>query len=196
MTGNVLSRRKLLRLVGVLGLTSLSVSLMGCQHEKKPTKTEEAPQLRDSKVHVVQMVSAGEKHFFDPDRLRIQPGDTVKWVLHSMVHTTTAYHPEFFDKPLRIPEKAQPWHSGVLTEIGQSFEQAFDVEGVYNYYCTPHQSLGMVGIIVVGKPVDGPGLMLPEMMPMKEGMMMEGMIYEREMEKLAELVQWAKQLRP
>lgn len=64
---------------------------------------------------------------------------------------------------------------------------------MYNYYCTPHQSLGMVGIIVVGRPVDGPGLTVPEAMP--QGMMMEGMIYEREMEKLAELVRWAKQLR-
>jgi plastocyanin len=181
-----------------LALPSLAL-LAGCQHEKKESEihltSPQPPQAKgDTKVHTVQMASEGEKHFFDPDRLWIQLGDTVQWTLQSMVHTTTAYHPQFFDKPLRIPEVAEPWHSGVLTEIGQSYERKFAIEGVYNYYCTPHQSLGMVGIIVVGRPVDGPGLVLPERMEDLEGLMMEGMLYEREMEKLMELVEWAKQL--
>ncbi len=188
------NRRTFLRAIGALGLVGPSILLAGCKHEKSQTSAKGLPSAKDEpKLRTVMMVSQEDKHFFEPDRLWIQPGNTVKWILQSMVHTTTAYHPEYFDKPLRIPEKAEPWHSGVLLEPGQSYERKFDVEGVYNYYCTPHQSLGMVGIIVVGRPVDGPGLTVPEAMP--QGMMMEGMIYEREMEKLAELVRWAKQLR-
>ncbi|MBI1729332.1 hypothetical protein HYR53_01755 [Candidatus Acetothermia bacterium] len=144
----------------------------------------------------MQMVNDGDKDFFDPDRLHIQLGDSVKWILKAGVHTTTSYHPKFFSKPMRIPEQAEPWHSGVLKDEGQSFELQFHVEGVYNYYCTPHQSLGMVGIIVVGKPVDGPGLSpLPDPMT-AGGPMMEGMLYPREVTKLVELVDWAKKLNP
>jgi plastocyanin len=192
------NRRTFLRTVGVLSLAGPAVLLASCKHDKKPSEAGDAPQppKDQAQIHIVRMVTDGERHFFDPDRLVIRPGDKVKWVLQSMVHTTTAYHPQFFGKPLRIPEQAEPWHSGVLTEIGQSYERTFEVEGVYNYYCTPHQSLGMVGIIVVGKPLDGPGLVPPEMMPMEEGIMMEGMIYEREAEKLMELIEWVKALRP
>jgi len=190
-----LHRRAFLRAAGILSLSSPLVLLAGCEHEKKQPKARSVspPSSNEPRVHEVKMVSQEDKHFFDPDRLWIQPGDTVKWVLHSMVHTATAYHPQYFGKPLRIPEKAELWHSGVLLETGKSYERKFEIEGVYNYYCTPHQSLGMVGIIVVGKPVDGPGLMIPQGMKM-EGMMMEGMLYEQEIEKLTELIQWAKKL--
>ena len=190
------NRRAFLRALGALSFAGTSILLAGCQHEKKQSKASSVgPSAKnESRVYTVKMVSQEDKHFFDPDRLWIQPGDTVKWVLQSMVHTTTAYHPQYFDKPLRIPEKAEPWHSGVLLEPGQSYERKFEMKGVYNYYCTPHQSLGMVGIIVVGKPVDGPGLMLPEKPMNMGGMMMAGMMYEPEVKKLTELVQWAKQL--
>ena len=184
------NRRRFLLAAGMLSPLAL---LMGCNHQKGQLQSKNEPQLPEikAKTHVVQMATEGEQHFFDPDRLFIQPGDTVRWVLRFHVHTTTSYHPDYFSKPPRIPEKAQPWHSGVLTEVGQSYERRFEIEGVYNYYCTPHQSLGMVGIIVVGKPLDGPGLTPPAMMQM-EGMMVEGMIYEREAEKLMELIEWAK----
>ena len=37
--------------------------------------------------------------------------------------------------------------------IGQSqFDYQFTVEGTYDYYCIPHQTLGMVGRIVCGNP--------------------------------------------
>lgn len=182
------NRRAFLQAIGVLSLVGPSILLTGCQYEKKQSKAGQAPPPSEAKgeakVHTVQMVSDGKSHFFDPDRLRIQVADTVTWILKSGVHTTTAYHPDYFDKPLRIPERAEPWHSGVLKEIGQSFTQKFEIEGVYNYYCTPHQSLGMIGIVVVGKPVEGPGLAPPQ----------EMLMYEREREKLAELVTWAKKL--
>lgn len=188
------NRRAFLRIFGLLSLAGPAFLLIGCQNQKAQTSTGPVSQPPAPRTHVVQMVSDGQGHFFNPDRLRIQTGDRVKWVLQSGVHTSTAYHPQYFDKPLRIPEKAEPWHSGVLKVSGQSFEWKLDVEGVYNYYCTPHQSLGMVGIIVVGKPIDGPGMApVPDMMEM-EDMMTEGMLYEREKAKLEELISWAKTL--
>ncbi|HEX6971576.1 MAG TPA: plastocyanin/azurin family copper-binding protein [Limnochordia bacterium] len=102
---------------------------------------------------------AGSEVFFDPIGLHIQPGQTVRWVLGRSYHTTTAYHPQNDNHELRIPQNAIPWDSGVLTgEPGrQSFEYRFEVPGVYDYYCAPHEHAGMVGRIVVGDPGDGPG---------------------------------------
>ena len=57
---------------------------------------------------------------------------------------------------LRIPDKADPWDSGYLRNPGDHFAVTFHVEGVYDYFCAPHEMLGMVGRLVVGKP-GGPG---------------------------------------
>ena len=188
------NRRTFLRALGMLGLATPTLLLWGCKPQNQSAQSSQPTKPTESKVHTVQMVSSEKASFFDPDRLHIQIGETVRWILQSGTHTTTSYHPAFFKKPLRIPEKATPWHSGVLKDAGQIFELKFDVEGVYNYYCTPHQSLGMEGIIVVGKPLDGPGLgPLPDM-NMAGGPMTEGMLYPHEIEKLTELVAWAKKL--
>jgi plastocyanin len=98
----------------------------------------------------------GEEMWFDPIGLWVRPGQTVRWALHHDVHTTTAYHPMNDHHSLRIPEGAEPWNSGFLVKPGAHFEVTFTVEGVYDYYCLPHEEAGMVGRIVVGRPA-GPG---------------------------------------
>jgi hypothetical protein len=72
------------------------------------------------------------------------------------VHTTTAYHPANDSHPLRIPQDAEPWASDYLVNPGDSFEVTLTVEGVYDYFCAPHELAGMVGRIIVGQP-NGPG---------------------------------------
>lgn len=98
---------------------------------------------------------------FDPIGVHIRPGTTLRWVVEANVHTTTAYHPRNGGHPLRIPEGAEPWDSGYLVEPGQAFETVLTVEGVYDYFCMPHEIAGMVGRIVVGRP-GGPGLRPPD----------------------------------
>ena len=93
---------------------------------------------------------------FDPIGVLVQPGTTIRWIVEADVHTTTAYHPSNDSHPLRIPQDAQPWTSDYLINPGNSFEVTLTVEGVYDYYCLPHEEAGMVGRIVVGKP-GGPG---------------------------------------
>jgi plastocyanin len=96
---------------------------------------------------------------FDPVGLFVAPGTIVRWTLDSGVHTATAYHPAN-GRPLRIPEGAEPWDSGYLLEPGAAFEVTLDVEGVYDFFCRPHEAAGMVGRIVVGRPA-GPALTPP-----------------------------------
>ena len=97
--------------------------------------------------------------FFDPPGLLVQPKETVEWVFREITvdgHTVTAYHPENFRHELRIPETAQPFDSGIRDKVGDTFSLAFDVIGVYDYFCLPHEFFGMVGRLIVKEPV-GPG---------------------------------------
>ncbi len=98
----------------------------------------------------------GTKVWFDPIGIRVEPGQTVRWIVDSNVHTTTAYHPKNDSHSLRIPERAEPWDSRFLVDPGRHFEVTLTVSGVYDYFCAPHEVAGMVGRIVVGRPT-GPG---------------------------------------
>ena len=44
-----------------------------------------------------------------------------------------------------IPDGAAKWKS----KISKDFEVTFETPGVYGYRCTPHYTLGMVGVVVV-----------------------------------------------
>lgn len=116
-----------------------------------------APALAADQPIVIRMVSDpdGSHVGFDPIGILIRPGQTVRWVCESNVHTTTAYHPRNADHSLRIPKAAEPWDSNYLFP-GKSFEHTFTVAGAYDYFCTPHEMAGMVGRIIVGHPA-GPG---------------------------------------
>lgn len=95
----------------------------------------------------------GARVWFDPVGLRIEPGQTVRWVNRDKgnTHTTTAYHPAHFNRPRRMPEGAKPWNSGYLLP-GRSFSITLSEPGVYDYFCIPHEAAGMVGRIIVGEP--------------------------------------------
>jgi hypothetical protein len=88
----------------------------------------------------------------------IRPGQTIRWVSEGTTHTTTAYHPKNAQHSLRIPDGALPWDSKYILP-GQTFQVTLTVEGVYDYFCTPHEQAGMVGRIIVGHPA-GPGTQL------------------------------------
>ncbi len=76
---------------------------------------------------------------FVPESLEVHAGDTVRWENHgAVVHTTTS------------GEKGTPdgtWDATL--NPGASIERAFPSPGVYHYFCTPHQAMGMKGVIVV-----------------------------------------------
>jgi plastocyanin len=95
----------------------------------------------------------GSHVWFDPIGLRIEPGQTVRWINldPGNSHTATAYHPANVEHPLRIPEEAQPWNSDYLLP-NETFSVTLAVEGVYDFFCIPHEHAGMVGRIIVGQP--------------------------------------------
>jgi len=109
------------------------------------TETEAGTETStDGETHEVSMVSSeDEEYYFDPVGIHVQPGDTIRWTIEAGSHNAVSYDE-------RIPEGAETFETEVITE--GSHERSFSTDGTYDYYCTPHQSLGMVGRFVVGEP--------------------------------------------
>ena len=97
--------------------------------------------------------ASGSNVSFDPIGLHMEPGGSVRWTNRDQgnSHTATACHPSVDNHPLRIPSGAQPFDSDYLLP-GESFALTLTIEGVYDYFCIPHEHAGMVGRIVVGRP--------------------------------------------
>ncbi len=134
----MLARRHLLRAGGVFALL-----------RPEPVRAEEPVTIR------LRGDAEGEHVGFDPVGLLIQPGQTVRFLCEANYHSTAAYHPDNSRHSLRIPRTAAPWNSDVL-QPGEQFAVTFNVPGVYDYFCAPHEQAGMVGRLVVGQP-SGPG---------------------------------------
>jgi plastocyanin len=95
---------------------------------------------------------------FAPDSAAVKPGTTVVWEnVGSIGHSVTAYEDD-------IPEEAEFFASGGLDSEqaardaypdqgdvagGESYEQTFEVEGTYDYFCIPHESVGMIATLEV-----------------------------------------------
>ncbi len=78
-----------------------------------------------------------EDNFFDSANITVEPGTTVTWVQSGdNPHTTTSYD--------------GLWDSGMI-EGGTdgTFSYTFDEPGTYDYFCIPHEEMGMVGTVTV-----------------------------------------------
>lgn len=130
------------------GLAMGTISIAGCT--SRNSNSGQSPEISGTAI-VMGMTNGG--YYFDPIGLFVKPGETVTWVNETGAHSTTAYE-KGNGRALvtRIPKDATAWNSGILSELGATFEHTFEVEGTYDYFCIPHKSLGMVGRIVVGKP--------------------------------------------
>lgn len=79
---------------------------------------------------------------FQPAKVTIQAGDTIKWVNNKL-----APHNVVFDSSVKNGDKLT--HKGLAFAPGESFEATFTEPGEYTYYCEPHRGAGMVGTITV-----------------------------------------------
>lgn len=127
-------------------------------HEHSPTEHEsghghdhDQQVTPPSDTATVGMTTSDAGYHFEPHVTRIHEGGTVTWINESGTHTATAYHPDN-DKPLLMPEAAQPFDSGLLADDHAEFSHTFEEEGVYHIYCEPHEAVGMLGSVIVGEP--------------------------------------------
>tara|TARA_B100000900_G_C20545008_1_gene702140 strand:- start:249 stop:683 length:435 start_codon:yes stop_codon:yes gene_type:complete len=95
----------------------------------------------DMTIEMLNKRADGAKMVYSEDIARINPGDTITWVPASKGHNVEFIAgPEGFD----IPKKSKNNKEVAIT---------FDVPGIYLYQCTPHKSMGMIALVVVGDDV-------------------------------------------
>jgi plastocyanin len=90
-------------------------------------------------------------HSFDPPSVTIKAGQAVLWRNNGMLvwHTVTC-DPNLAQNQVDVamPDGAKPFDSGKVSP-GEAFEHVFDVPGTYKYFCQPHESHGMLGVVIV-----------------------------------------------
>ena len=75
---------------------------------------------------------------FVPSSITIAPGDTIVWKSTQqccITHTTTR------------TSSPMTWSSPV--PLGNTFQLQFNDQGTFNYFCSPHQGIGMTGSVTV-----------------------------------------------
>lgn len=146
-----MDRRQVLKAGGVAATAGLT-GLAGCS-SSNPDESGETDTPSSGNTNTVLMTMEGGDYYFDPIGLYVESGDTVTFEIGSGSHSSTAYKKgNGLASVTRIPDGAAAWDSGILSQQGATFEHTFEVTGTYDYFCTPHKSLGMVGRIVVGEP--------------------------------------------
>ena len=76
---------------------------------------------------------------YDPAIIRIEPGDTVRFVSEDPGHNAVSHED-------MIPKGAESFK----TPLSKDAEVTFEAPGTYGYYCLPHRSAGMWGLVLVG----------------------------------------------
>ena len=93
----------------------------------------------DTTLEMLNKRDDGAKMVYSQDITRIDVGDTITWVPADKGHNVEIIAaPEGFD----IPKKSK---------LNKEVTIAFDTPGVYLYQCTPHKSMGMIALVIVGE---------------------------------------------
>ena len=79
-----------------------------------------------------------EKMLYSQDVARVEVGQTITWTPESKGHNV-----QF----VSVPEGVEK----VKSKLSKEFSYTFEQEGVYLYVCTPHASMGMIGMVIVGE---------------------------------------------
>jgi pseudoazurin len=80
----------------------------------------------------------GQKMVYGTDIARVEVGTTITWIPTSKGHNV-----EFIAGP-------DGWDAPKKSKNGKEVSITFDQPGVYLYQCTPHKTMGMIALVVVG----------------------------------------------
>ena len=92
----------------------------------------------DISIDMLNVRSDGQSMVYSIDVAKVQVGDTITWIPKDKGHNV-----EFIIGPntVELPKKSR---------INKEFSFTFEKPGVYFYQCTPHKSMGMIAIVIVG----------------------------------------------
>ena len=92
----------------------------------------------DTSIEMLNKRDDGAKMVYSQDITTIEVGDTITWLPTSKGHNV-----EFIAGP-------KDWEAPKKSKLGKEYTYTFDTPGVYLYQCTPHKSMGMIALVVVG----------------------------------------------
>jgi pseudoazurin len=94
-------------------------------------------------VKMLNKGSDGGAMVFEPALVKLEPGDTIKFVATDKGHNAETIKG-------MLPDGA-----AVFTgKNGEDVSVTFDKDGIYGIKCLPHYGMGMVAMIVVGTPAN------------------------------------------
>jgi pseudoazurin len=92
----------------------------------------------DISIDMLNKRDDGAKMVYSEDIATIDVGDTITWL-----PTNKGHNVEFIAGP-------DGWEAPKKSKLSKEYSFTFDTPGVYLYQCTPHKSMGMIAIVVVG----------------------------------------------
>ena len=92
----------------------------------------------DIAIEMLNKRDDGAKMVYGTDIARVEVGTTITWIPTSKGHNV-----EFIAGP-------DGWEAPKKSKLGKEYAYTFDTPGVYLYQCTPHKSMGMIAVVVVG----------------------------------------------
>ena len=92
----------------------------------------------DIAIEMLNKRDDGAKMVYGTDIARVEVGTTVTWIPTSKGHNV-----EFIAGP-------DGWEAPKKSKLSKEYAYTFDTPGVYLYQCTPHKSMGMIALVVVG----------------------------------------------
>ena len=95
----------------------------------------------DMTIDMLNKNADGERMVYSTEVAKVAVGDTVTWLPASKGHNV-----HFISAPDGIEL--------VKSKMNKEFSFTFEKEGIYLYQCTPHKSMGMIGLVVVGENTD------------------------------------------
>ena len=98
----------------------------------------QAAKAEDMSIDMLNKRDDGAKMVYSEDIARIDVGDTITWLPKSKGHNV-----HFIAGP-------DGWELPNKSKNNKEVSITFDTPGVYLYQCTPHASMGMIALVVVG----------------------------------------------
>ncbi len=109
--------------------------VVGCGSDDDPGTTSASSGGGAAAAATVQVAS----NAFTPATVTIKKGQAVRWVWSSGTHDVVSGTSCSSDGKFTSGPPAS----------GTSFERTFDEAGTFDYFCTPHCSMGMTGKVIV-----------------------------------------------
>lgn len=110
-----------------------------------PTRTPSETPTPTATPAAVAEVQATGSNTFDPVRVSVEPGDTVRWT-----NTTSGTYDSHTIVSAQFTDGAADWSMDVDLDGGEQVARTFDEAGIYEYFCDIHGEFQMCGVVLVG----------------------------------------------